>query len=498
MNIPITNMEERFPLVSVIVPVYNMQEFLAETLDSIVESSYTKLEILIIDDGSQDQSVQIAQSYAQRDARIRLLTQANGGACKARNHGIREAKGTYILPLDSDDLILPWFIEEAVKVLEKERDVKAVFSQGEFFGEKTGQWNVPDFNIHLLARKNMLCISALYRKEDWERIGGYCEEMQAREDWEFWMHMLKDGGRVVRFPQVGLKYRIRKGSKRISDRQWKKAVVDTLNRRHPEFMERELGGPLHYHRSASRFLNKLYRLFHPRKVVVSADFANTTYFVRALNALFDYDGGTILHDKRNQLRLFRFYNHEVIVKSYAIPNPLNRLVYGFLRKSKAQRSYEYAQMLRSHEIGSPEPVAWYTERQGIFFSRSYYVCLKSELPYTYNDLMSDTLPQEAQERYLTAIAQTVARMHELGYLHRDLSRGNILFGKGDDGRVHVEIIDLNRIRFRQVTPQMGCANLSERLPATPWQRMVLGSAYATARNLDADWCVQQMQTSSSQ
>ena len=101
----------------------------------------------------------------------------------------------------------------------------------------------------------MLPIFSLYRRSDWERIGGYCEDIIAREDWEFWIAMLKDGGRVVRLPEVGLYYRVRPQSKRVSDRALKHHVIDTLNRRHPEFFERELGGPLRYRRSWSRVIN---------------------------------------------------------------------------------------------------------------------------------------------------------------------------------------------------------------------------------------------------
>ena len=78
----------------------------------------------------------------------------------------------------------------------------------------------------------------MYRKSDWERIGGYCEEIIAREDWEFWISMLKDGGEVRKLPYIALHYRVREGSKRVTDRALKKHVIAVLNRRHPEFFHR--------------------------------------------------------------------------------------------------------------------------------------------------------------------------------------------------------------------------------------------------------------------
>lgn len=326
---------------------------------------------------------------------------------------------------------------------------------------------------------------ALYRKVEWERAGGYCEGIIAREDWEFWIAVLKDGGKVVRLPEIGLHYRIRNVSKRVTDRSLKRHVVKTLNARHPEFFERELGGPLRYRRSWSVLLNRIYRLFHPRKVYVDAGFCTLTSYVKALPALFEYDSGTVIYKGRNELREMDWYGTKVVIKSFRVPNLINRIAYGVFRSSKAQRSFEYAEMLRREGIGSPAPVAYYTERNGLLFTRSYYVSLKSECPYSYVNLMRGDFP--GQEEILRAIARTTAALHEKGYLHKDYSRGNILFRHTDKG-VEVEIIDLNRIRFRTVDMEEGCRNF-ERLPGTPEMFAILADEYAKARGFDANECL---------
>lgn len=326
---------------------------------------------------------------------------------------------------------------------------------------------------------------ALYRKVEWERAGGYCEGIIAREDWEFWIAVLKDGGKVVRLPEIGLHYRIRNVSKRVTDRSLKRHVVKTLNVRHPEFFERELGGPLRYRRSWSVLLNRIYRLFHPRKVYVDAGFCTLTSYVKALPALFKYDSGTVIYKGRNELREMDWYGTKVVIKSFRVPNLINRIAYGVFRSSKAQRSFEYAEMLRREGIGSPTPVAYYTERNGLLFTRSYYVSLKSECPYSYVNLMRGDFP--GQEEILRAIARTTAALHEKGYLHKDYSRGNILFRHTDKG-VEVEIIDLNRIRFRTVDMEEGCRNF-ERLPGTPEMFAILADEYAKARGFDANECL---------
>lgn len=476
---------DKTPLVSVVVPVYNMEAFLPETLDSILASDYPNFEVVVVDDGSKDASYRIACDYAKKDQRVRAYTQPNGGACAARNQAVRLAKGEFILPVDADNLIEPGLIADSVKEILKDPSVKVVAPRADFFGERTGEWKLPPFSLHLLARKNIMDTCALYRKVEWERAGGYCESIIAREDWEFWIAVLKDGGKVVRLPEIGLHYRIRNVSKRVTDRSLKRHVVKTLNARHPEFFERELGGPLRYRRSWSVLLNRIYRLFHPRKVYVDAGFCTLTSYVKALPALFKYDSGTVIYKGRNELREMDWYGTKVVIKSFRVPNLINRIAYGVFRSSKAQRSFEYAEMLRREGIGSPAPVAYYTERNGLLFTRSYYVSLKSECPYSYVNLMRGDFP--GQEEILRAIARTTAALHEKGYLHKDYSRGNILFRHTDKG-VEIEIIDLNRIRFRTVNMEEGCRNF-ERLPGTPEMFAILADEYAKARGFDANECL---------
>ncbi|MFI3301848.1 MAG: glycosyltransferase family A protein [Rikenellaceae bacterium] len=248
------------PLVSIIMPIYNMEAFLAESLDSVLATEYPALEVVLVDDGSTDSSLKIAEEYATRDSRLHIFTQPNSGACAARNHAVRVAKGEFILPVDGDNLITPDFVSLAVAEIQKDNEVKVVCPRAFFIGDKTGEWILPKFSLNLLARKNLMDTTALYRKADWVRIGGYCDELMTREDWDFWISMLKDGGKVVRLTKVTFYYRRRAGSKRIRGRKLKQHVTDILNRRHAEFFERELGGPLQNNRSWSKVINKYRRI----------------------------------------------------------------------------------------------------------------------------------------------------------------------------------------------------------------------------------------------
>lgn len=463
-------------MVSVIIPAYNAEKFIGETLTSVLASDYRDIEVIIIDDGSKDNTLNIAEEYAAKDNRIAIITQPNGGVCRARNNGISHAKGEYILPVDADDILLPHFIGWAVEQIESNENVKVVVPRAEFFGEREGEWRLKDYSPELLARKNMIPVTALYRRTDWIRTGGYCETLQAREDWNFWIGVLKEGGEVIKSDEYGLRYRIQSNSKRKHDRKFKKDIIKFLNSAHPEFMQQYLGGPLRQMRTWSKTINTVLNLLRPRKVVVNEDYADCRYFVEALPQIFSTDRGKIIKTGRNEIREIEYHGHQFVVKSFGKPNIINRFVYGFIRKSKAQRSYEYANMLIEKGIGSPAPVAWMTVRNGLLFTHSYYVSLKSECPFTYADIMQGGV--EREEEVLKAIARTTALMHKQGIIHTDYSRGNILFGYDEGGEIKIEIIDLNRIRFREITQEEGLKNLSERLPATPEQWNILSTEYA--------------------
>lgn len=244
-------------MVSVVVPCYNHGRFLEATVQSVLDSDYKDVEIIIVDDGSKDNSADIAHDLVQLYPNIRYVSQINGGPSKARNNGIERAKGQYILPLDADDLISTDYINKAVAVLDSRADVKVVYADAEKFGAVNKPWKLKPYSSLALAMDNMIYVSALFRKSDWERVGGYTEaSVLVREDWEFWIKMLKNGGEVVKLPFVGFYYRIHSNSRRKSmSKDKKNAEIDYLNIHHAAFFRRQLGGPLRRSRSLSRIIN---------------------------------------------------------------------------------------------------------------------------------------------------------------------------------------------------------------------------------------------------
>ena len=463
-------------LVSVVIPIYNAASYLRETVESVFASTYHPLEIVMVDDGSTDESRHIAEQLVVEAASKRtqdvhfpdclLFSQPNAGVSAARNHAIKKAHGIYILPLDADDLISPTYIAQAVDAMQKEKQLRIVGCRAKMFGDVEKDWNLPDFTPSLIARKNMIPVSSLFRRVDWERVGGFCEEDIYREDWDFWLSILEldmehpelHSAAYKRLPEVGLFYRVHHGSRRAKAKAQKKAIVDAINRRHPQYMQHYLGGPLHYHRSWSKFLN----LFRTEKVV--GDYTQ-------------WNEGVVMHMGRNTI----IQNHHAVCKRFATPPIWKGLLYDFFVKSKAQRSYEYALRLSTM---TPTPIAYREVRYFGFLRESEYVSRLSECTHTFNELIGH--PEFPNRTYiLQAIGRFTANLHQRGILHKDYSGGNILF---NDSGSNIEIVDLNRLHFyRHISTQEGLKNF-ERLNIDRQALCIMAEAYASSMGLNPDYC----------
>lgn len=206
-------------------------------------------------------------------------------------------------------------------------------------------------------------------------------------------------------------------------------------------------------------------------------------FIGNLPEIFDREG-EVIYQGRNVLKRFVHCGESIIVKSYCNPVWFNRIVYRFLRKPKAVRSYEYADMLLGIGVGSPKPIGYYIENKGLMIGRTFFACLESECPYTYRDFRKQEFAN--QKDILLKIADSTAILHDNGILHKDYSAGNILFGTFN-GEVKVEIIDLNRIRFGKIDMEKGCRNF-DRLPGSPEMLRIMSDRYAEKRGFDKEDC----------
>jgi len=180
--------------VSVVIPCYNYGHYLAECLDSVLAQSYPHVEAILVDDGSNDKTREVAGRYPK----VKYIYQANRGLSAARNAGIRAASGQFIQPLDADDRLAPASIERCVKLLDG-ADI-AVPGQQEF-GEGGRFWARGGWPMTLdtfLAGNKIHCAS-MYRRKAWLEVGGYDEGMRdGYEDWDFWIRIIKAGYSRIR------------------------------------------------------------------------------------------------------------------------------------------------------------------------------------------------------------------------------------------------------------------------------------------------------------
>lgn len=250
-------------LVSIIVPCYNQAEYLSETLESIWKQTYKSWECIIVNDGSLDKTNEVARAWVKKDSRFKYFEITNSGVSKARNAGIEQAIGEFILPVDGDDKISSDYLKLAMKVFDKDNLLKVVYCRAEKFGDVSGEWMLEEFSLLGLAHANMIFCSAIFRKSDWVRIGGYDLGMlHGWEDWEFWIAMLKDEGKVYRIDKICFYYRIKERSRNNSFESKKKILYDYLCIKHPAFFTKYNGSNIELTISCD---NKEKQIEHLRK-----------------------------------------------------------------------------------------------------------------------------------------------------------------------------------------------------------------------------------------
>jgi glycosyltransferase involved in cell wall biosynthesis len=199
------------PLLTVIITCYNDGLFIQEALESVISSDFRNTEIIIVDDCSTDRiTIQKLDEIEKSGIEIIRLT-SNKGVGNARNTGITEAKGKYILTLDADDRILKDYIGKAVAVLEKGYDV--VYCNVRRFGSDDSVRIAPDYSIHQLLAGNFISSCSAFSKKAWEMTGGYDTSMPNYEDWEFWVHVAIKGGSFYHLNEILFEYRARENSK---------------------------------------------------------------------------------------------------------------------------------------------------------------------------------------------------------------------------------------------------------------------------------------------
>ncbi|MEM8859810.1 MAG: glycosyltransferase [Chloroflexota bacterium] len=211
--------------VSVIVPMYNAEDTIQVTLDSLLEQTYLKWEAVLVDDGSKDQTLNIAKEYAASDSRFVVVSQENGGVCSARNTGIEAANHNWILYLDADDWIVPEYLEIMTKELMADQSFDAAYCGWAFItpdGHEVFK-EMPTVNGDLYKMHAEGCPYAIHsfviKKEAIQQAGGYDPSLTVCEDWDLWQRVSRLGTQFKAVKLMLAPYRMRASSASMDGRR---------------------------------------------------------------------------------------------------------------------------------------------------------------------------------------------------------------------------------------------------------------------------------------
>ncbi|MCC4230164.1 glycosyltransferase family 2 protein [Zunongwangia profunda] len=201
------------PKLSIIIPCFNDLKFIENAVKYANIQTYDNKEIIVVDDGSNLETKKVLKNLETKIDN--LITQKNSGAGAARNTGIKEANGDFILVWDADDYFEPEFAIKAIEIFKKNNGVKVVTCWARWFKEnnehqifKPSGGKLKDFLLH-----NAAIGTSMFKKKDWQIVGGYDEKMSGFEDWEFYIRLHENGGHTMVIPEVLFHYRKKKNSR---------------------------------------------------------------------------------------------------------------------------------------------------------------------------------------------------------------------------------------------------------------------------------------------
>ena len=235
------------PLISVVITCYNYGKYLADAVNSLIggptfigqvpPQTFQGFEVVIVDDGSSDNSYALAMALAHPAKGIRVIKRKNGGTAAATNTGIQAAKGKYIAILAGDDLMAPDRLERMLTTIEANPhsfvydDMEVLMTEG-----RRAKWAMQDFNFELLLQKNHVHAGIMFPKKAWEEVGGYPEIMRdGREDWAFNIALGSKGWCGIHLNYAGYLYR-RVGQNRTlrnAGPEWREYFIDKLRGLYP-------------------------------------------------------------------------------------------------------------------------------------------------------------------------------------------------------------------------------------------------------------------------
>lgn len=251
-------------LVSIIMPAFKQAEFIEDSIESVKGQTYKNWELIIVDDGSPDNVMEIAEKYVKQDTRIKFYHTENQGVSGARNFGIKKSSGEFLIPLDADDKIHKDYIKTCVDRFLKFPETTLVYSKWKMFGHQNHHSNLKYKDYKSLLVQNSIFNGAMFRRSDFEQTDGYDENMkQALEDWEFLIRLLKSESVVYQIPKTYFFYRIKPVSRNIESHNHFDSQ-DYIFEKHKTLYHRYFGSPMRAYIEAAIFKKKYYNVWYKK------------------------------------------------------------------------------------------------------------------------------------------------------------------------------------------------------------------------------------------
>jgi glycosyltransferase involved in cell wall biosynthesis len=295
--------------VSVVIPVYNGEEFLAEAIESVLNQTHREFELILVNDGSTDNSLGIMQSYAKKDPRIRVISHANKGRCLAFNDGVKEAKYEWIARLDADDVYLPDKIEKQLEFIRNNPGVTLLGTRGYHIDGQgrrlglmgtDGPYSEQEFCDYMHTNSPIFYIfsSVIMKKSAFLDVGGLRKEIQQAEDLDLFNRLSEKGYLLLKIKEPLVLYRVHEtsisASKYLEQRMYYKFVRERMIARRQgkseptleEFLQYRKMRPFYFRLNSTR---KDYGKYFYR--MAALNYANRNY----IKAGFFYLASMMLH-----------------------------------------------------------------------------------------------------------------------------------------------------------------------------------------------------------
>jgi glycosyltransferase involved in cell wall biosynthesis len=244
------------PLVSVVIPCFNYGMFINGAIQSALNQTFQRFELIIIDDGSTDECTRgVLDAIPASQAKV--VHQVNQGLAQTRNNGAALARGKYLCFLDADDLLEPTYLEKTLTLLERDESLGCCYTWVQCFGQMNSVWETRDLDLFFLRQHTTAPSHSVIRKEAWERVkelngAGFMSKYDGYfEDWVFWIDMVQCGyrGQVIEEPLI--RYRVHEASLGARHRQGLHDMLKILREDRRDFFQDRK-----YRRRLERNLNK--------------------------------------------------------------------------------------------------------------------------------------------------------------------------------------------------------------------------------------------------